>query len=156
MNTDIRTYMAAALAVCGLLTALSLLRLPSEVERAERAAFSVLLIAALATPTASVLSYIGTLIRLPSGERPTPDTSVYEQTLTDAFSEGVRRAVCEKFSVRAEAVRVGVRGFSVKEGRAESITVLLLGEAWHVDHRAVKSYIEKEGWGACEVRRESG
>ncbi len=156
MLTDIRAYMAAALAVCALLSALSLLRLPSEVEQAERAAFSVLLIAALAAPTASVLSYVGDVIRLPVGERPTPDTALYEQALTDAFAEGIRRAVCDKFSVGDTAVRVDVRGFSVKEGRAEHICVLLYGGAWHVDHRAVKDYIEKEGWGACEVRRESG
>lgn len=153
---ELRDYILGVFAIVAALTLIALLRAPSPTERAERVAFTVICIATLAAPTVNTVRHLGTLLAKPESIPPTVQGTLLEGAAEDAFAEGVRTAIATEFSLDRSEIGVTVRGFSLKTGRAEQITVLLRSGAIGVDHRAVERYIEKEGWGTCDVRREAG
>ena len=124
--------------------------------RLGRLAVGCVLLWAVLSPLGDLISSIPAWpeITLPPAEG--EDAPLYEERVREAFCEGIGAAVCEKFSLKEECVRVRAEGFSVEEMRAKKIFILLKGEAIFCDALAVSSFIEGEGLGECEVEIEIG
>ena len=74
----------------------------------------------------------------------------------DAFCDGIRAAVAERYGLNIEEIRARVSGFDFERMRAERVTVILSGNAAFSDHRAIAEYITEAGLGECEVKIEIG
>ena len=79
------------------------------------------------------------------------DGEGYKEAVKDAFEEGVRRALCNEFSLSAEEVSVTAVGFNFEDMSAERITVTLTGNAAFANHRGIKDYLFENGKYDCEV-----
>ena len=73
------------------------------------------------------------------------------QTAEKAFSDGVRKYVCDKFSLSEDEVRAVVFGFDFKSMKAERVKIILSGRAALADSRAISEEIRKLGECECEV-----
>ena len=116
---------------------------------AVRGALGIILVATLLVP------FLGVVDGLSDLEIPDVGNGEYGEfgeITALAFSEGVREAIGDEFSINGD-VRVVVRGFDPSSLRAESITVVIPTSAALVDFRAVREYAEKHftGDGGCEV-----
>ena len=68
-----------------------------------------------------------------------------------AFCEGIRKYVCEKFSLSEGDVKVKAFGFEFKSMKAEKIKIILSGKAVFADNRGIADEIVRCGLGECEV-----
>ena len=84
-------------------------------------------------------------------EIPEHESQLTEQTAKLAFEEGIQRAICDRFSLSEEEVTVEASGFDFINMRADFVAVKLGGDAALSDIRSVRSYVEKCGFGECEV-----
>jgi hypothetical protein len=80
----------------------------------------------------------------------------YEAAAEEAFSEGIRRAVADKFSLPRESITVRIYGFEFSKMRCERIFLLLCGRAAFADNKAVEKYVNEMGLGECDVEIEIG
>lgn len=80
----------------------------------------------------------------------------YIAVTRDALSDGIRRLVCEKYSLSVENVRVLLEGFDFDSMKAERIRIILSGKAITADRLGIAEYINKYEWGRCEVEIEIG
>ena len=80
----------------------------------------------------------------------------YIPVLEQAFSDGIKRAVAEKFSFNEDNVRISLVGFDAEKMRAERIRIVLRGSAALSDYRAVEKYINGLDLGECNVQIEIG
>ena len=80
----------------------------------------------------------------------------YEEVAEAAFERGIRLAVAEEYSLKADNIRVQTEGFSFEDMRAERIRVILRGDAALSDYREIESFLEKQEFGECEVEIEIG
>lgn len=80
----------------------------------------------------------------------------YIPVLEQAFSDGIKRAVAEKFSINEDNVRISLVGFDAEKMRAERIRIVLRGSAALSDYRAVEKYINGLDLGECNVQIEIG
>ena len=78
----------------------------------------------------------------------------YEAAAEEAFSEGIRRAVADKFSLPRESITVRIYGFEFSKMRCERIFLLLCGRAAFADNKAVEKYVNEMGLGECDVEIE--
>ena len=101
----------------------------------------------------SALPELPSLPDFPSEEDGSP---LYEARAEEAFCEGVRAAVCEKFSLEESEVSVRTEGFDVASMRAQRICILLKGKGTLSDTFSIASFVEAEGLGECEVEIEFG
>ena len=83
------------------------------------------------------------------------DTELAE-TAEDAFCDGIKSAIAERYGLERRQIRVRVSGFDFEKMRAERITVVLSGGAALGDHRAIAEYITESGLGECEVKLDFG
>ncbi len=116
---------------------------------AVRGALGVVLVAAMIIP------FLGVVSGLENFNPPNSELGGeggFEEITSLAFSEGIKRAIADEFSVKGE-INVIVRDFSPAELRAGSITVVIPTSAALVDFRAVREYAEKNFTrvGGCEV-----
>ena len=122
---------------------------------AVRGALGVVLIAVMIVPFLTAMLRLcdfvteGGDIRFPVVEN---DTEAFDEITATAFADGIKEAIKKDFSINGE-VAVKVRGFSVTELRADSITVVIESSDLLVDFRAVREYTEKNFTrvGGCEV-----
>lgn len=80
----------------------------------------------------------------------------HEGVIEDAFSDGVARAVAERFSLDRENIRVSLRNFDIENMRAEKIRLTLSGSAALADYKAVEKYVNSLDLGECDVEIEIG
>ena len=140
------TLLYLSLAV-GLALALSHEALRSSV----RGALSVLLVLALVGPLVSAVGELSESgIGLPDFST---DTDGFAEVTETAFSEGVRRAVSEKYGLDRESVGIVIRGFSPEDMLSSSITVVLGEGSELIDYRAVRDFVAENftRGGDCEV-----
>lgn len=78
------------------------------------------------------------------------DSKLYE-SVEEAFSQGVKKYICETFSISESDVLILVSGFDAVGMRAEKIKVVLYGSAALADNRSICEKIESAGLGECEV-----
>ena len=116
----------------------------------ERAAQRVLFAAVVLLPLLNtVISFNGAIPSIPPY---TEGDGEYCEVISEAFANGVKRAVCEKFSLSEDEVEVSIIELDMQSMRAEKIKVTLTGIAITSDRRAIEKFIEGEGLGDCEVR----
>lgn len=81
--------------------------------------------------------------------------SGYAAVSEEAFEKGIADAVCIQYGLDGENVRVNAVGFLPEKMTAEKISVFLSGWDITADAAAIEHYVEKEGFGPCEVVYES-
>ena len=120
--------------------------------KSSRTALGIILLAALGIP------FLKSLISLPDislEQNPIYDNEYNEELRDEAAEEsflyGIKLAVAEKFSLSEEEVIVKCSGFSFEKMKAERIKIVLSGKAAFSDIRSVRDYVEKSGFGECEV-----
>lgn len=140
-------YLFSLFGLCALLGALSLIHYNPD--GAERRASRVLFAAALVLPLFDAAISLGSLT-LP--DAPDTEGGEYLEIAEAAFSDGIARAVSEKFSLPRDSISVESVRFDFKKMRAEKIKITLFGIAALADGRAIREFIEGEGLGECEVK----
>ena len=79
------------------------------------------------------------------------DDSEYGKSVKQAFEEGVKKFVCQTFSLNASDVRVVALNFDALTMKAEKIKVILYGSAAYADARSIAYEISSAELGKCEV-----
>lgn len=130
----------------------SFLSYDTEKARASRTALGVIMLVAL---TALCFDVLADLQSFSFSDVPeynaSEGESFTEQSLSDAFAEGVKLAITDRFSFSEQDVEVSCIGFDVNSVSAERICVSLSGRAAFADVRAVREYVKKLRLGECEV-----
>lgn len=80
----------------------------------------------------------------------------YEEIAEEAFCDGIRRIVCERYAIGEENVRVAAEDFDFKNMTAEKIRITLSGRASFKDYKAIELYVESFGGWECDVKIEIG
>jgi hypothetical protein len=117
-----------------------------------RSALSVLVLFVALTPLFSLIGSLGT-----GGIFDPPDFDAseyredYLEVTREAFCEGLRVHIAERYGISEDEVTVLAEGFSFKEMRAEKIRVILVGKAAFKDGKGIAKYVEGLGYGRCEV-----
>ncbi len=150
-----REYIIAVLSAAALLAILSFISYKSECS-GRRLAFAVLFIWVCFVPLAKEILNFGEL-SLPSFDIDLSDFDEdYKLVAEGAFADGVRSAICEKFSLNDTDVRILTEGFDFEKMKASRIRVILSGRAALADYKNIEKYIEDEGLGECECEIEIG
>ena len=126
---------------------------PGQNEKVSRAAMAVLLLYAAAVSIFSVASRLSELDFDASLDFPEAEfgDAEYESTAKDAFTEGIRSLLYEKYGVENENAEVVIEDFDFKKMRAGRIKITLSGVAAFLDCRGIEKYIEECNLGECEV-----
>ena len=69
----------------------------------------------------------------------------------EAFAEGVRLAVADKFSIDKENIRVKVNNFNMEKMSCDKIKLFLDGKEVFADYRGIESYVNSLEMGECKV-----
>ena len=152
-----KAYLISVVLICALVSLASHFLGSTEGARYGRLGLSVVLLWAMVSPLSGLLRALPQIpdFALPpmeEGEEP----PLYAARAEEAFCEGIRAAVSEKFSLPEEKISVRTEGFDVKKMRAERICILLKGSAVLADGYAIAAFVEAEGLGDCEVEIEIG
>ncbi len=148
-----REYIIAVLSASALLAVLSLLSYKSD-GAGKKLAFAVLFIWACFVPIArNLINFDETKLSDFDFDISDYDED-YLQVAHDAFASGVASAICEKFSLDGEGVRVLVEGFDFESMTASHIRVFLSGRAVYASYKDIEKYIEDSGLGECDVEIE--
>ena len=122
-----------------------------------RLGLAVVLLWAVLSPLAGLLQSLPS--SFPSFSLPETegtDSPLYAERAQQGFCDGIRAAVCEKFSLSEEELSVRAEGFDMAVMRAERIHILLKGKGVLADGFAIEAFIEGENLGDCEVEMEFG
>ena len=142
-----KEYLIAVVLISAMVSLASHFLSGTDAARYGRLALSVVLLFAVLSPL---------LPDFPAPPTQEGDAPLYEVRAEEAFCEGIRAAVCEKFSLDASALSVRTEGFDVTAMRAERIRILLKGNGIFADSFAIAAFVEAEGLGECEVEMEFG
>lgn len=156
-------YFVSVTAVSAFLGLLSFLSYPSASEKTVKFASSVLLLYTVAMPVVAFVSDIadGTVwleideIVDGLGGSVTEDGE-YKRVAEEAFSEGIRRLVADRYGISTDKVEVYVFGYDFENMRADKIKVVMRGAAGLKDLRLVEEYLNGLNMGECEVRSDFG
>lgn len=149
-------YLIAVVLICAMASLASHFLSGTDAARYGRLALAVVLLWAVISPLAGLLQ---SLPEIPSFSLPDvegSDSPLYAERAEEAFCEGIRAAVCEKFSLAGEELSVRTEGFDVTAMRAKRVHILLKGKGILADGFAIEAFIEKENLGECEVEIEFG
>lgn len=69
----------------------------------------------------------------------------------ESFCDGIKKYVCDQFSLSQDEIDVRVFGFDFEKMRAQKIKIILSGKAVFADNRAISDRVTKNGLGECEV-----
>ena len=122
----------------------------------EKAALSVILMFAIASPLPSLFSDLGEFPFLSDTQVGDLVGGEYQEVTKEAFEEGLGKQIAEEFSLKNDSVRVKCVGFIFSEMKAEKIIVTLSVSAAGVDPKKVEKYIDGFDIGKCEVQFEIG
>ena len=121
----------------------------------EKAAISIIILYIVAAPIANAVRGGGEDlffdIRI---ENPEVMEDGYVQAAKDAFEDGIRRAISDKYSIKEENIAVRAVDFDFFEMKAGKIKILLTGIGVISDTRSIEKYIKGLGVGECEVNIE--
>lgn len=150
-----KAYLVSVILLCAAVSLASHFLGSTEASRYGRLGLSAVLLWALISP---LVGLVRALPQIPDFSLPpsTEEEPLYAVRAEEAFCEGVRAAICEKFSLSEAQVSVRTEGFDLIEMRAARVRVLLKKEAILADGFAIAAFIEEEGLGECEVEIEIG
>ena len=151
-----KAYLISVVLICAMVSLASHFLSGTEAARYGRLALAVVLLWAVISPLFSLLSALPELPSLPDFPSEEDGSPLYEARAEEAFCEGVRAAVCEKFSLEESEVSVRTEGFDVASMRAQRICILLKGKGTLSDTFSIASFVEAEGLGECVVEIEFG
>ncbi|MCQ2413455.1 MAG: hypothetical protein MJ082_01490 [Clostridia bacterium] len=115
-------------------------------------AFTVILLSLIAAPLAELVGSLPEVCDLSLSADGSEQADLTRTVSENAFTEAVRRAVCEKFSLPSETVSVKVRGFDRSALKAEGISVYLSGDGVFADVRRIRQYLlDNDLCGECYV-----
>ena len=121
-----------------------------EREGASRTAISLILLLAAVAPVAAFVSQLSlTAPTLP--DLPTIEDGEYTDVAREAFCDGIRTLLSEKFSLSEDCFAVKCEGFDFTSMRAERLTVTLRGAALRCDPLAVEKFINSYEIGVCHA-----
>ena len=138
------------------LSALSHIAYSSKLEPFRRFAFGVLLFSVVCTPLFSLFDGHDGDFKEAFPEIPSVEESEGEEVFEKSFREGIKRTVCEKFSLNYKDVRILCENFSRESYTAEKIRVVLSGAAATADYREIEKYLNGMEIGECKVEIEIG
>lgn len=123
----------------------------------ESLALGIILLSVVISPIADGLMDFGgegifDKIEIPDGV----DQEGIDSVIEEAFAEGIRRAVAEKFSLDGDNIRIRLYDFDRDSLTAGRIRIILSGGAAFADYKAVEKYIDGLGVGECDVEIELG
>ena len=110
--------------------------------------YAVLLLWSVAAPLSTVAEEDMTLPDVPTAG----DTAAFETALSEAYGRGVRRALCETFSLEEGEVTVLLVDFCVEDMAATEVSVMLSGRAALADRHRMEAYLEEGGVRVREIR----
>ena len=145
-------YICGVVGVCAVISLAGFVSYRGELDRAVKGALAVIMLAAIVLPLRG-LSLEGLPDFSEDGFLPEGGAE-YEKVGREAFEEGIRLAIAEKFHIDEENIAVTAVGYDFSSMRAERIRVLLSGGAVTADARQIRSYITEQGLGECEVEIE--
>ena len=133
---------------------LGYLSYPMKSEKTVKFAFAAILLYAIVSPLPSLVSALSDF-DFSVGEY-IPDISgnfdkTYEEVAREAYSEGVKNYVSDKYSLSSECVSVKISGFDFEKMKAEKVVITLRGSAAAADWRSIEAHIYEAGLGKCEV-----
>jgi hypothetical protein len=151
----LREYIASLICAAAILAVLSVLSYKYDSDAGRRAAFAVLIIWITLVPLAKHINKNEISF-------PTFDTDMseykeeYKSVAENAFTDGVKAMICEKFSLESDLVDVRVYGFDFEKMKAERIKVLLSGKAAAASYKDIEEYVEDSRLGECDAEIEIG
>ncbi len=149
-------YMTAVFALCAVISLCSMISFKEKKDFSVRFAFSTLVVyAALMPIVSSHLSFDKEIFfdyEFDAGEYSEDYISVAE----DAFCEGIKRLVTEKYGLSGESVFVLAEGFDFESMSADRIRIILSGAAALADYKGIEKYINDFEMGRCSVEIEIG
>ncbi len=149
-------YLISVVLITALSALASHLLSGSEAARYGRLAIGTVMLWAVLSPLGSLPSSPPSLPALPDLPETDTDSPLYEKAAEEGFCEGLRAALCERFSLKSEEISLCTEGFDAMKMRAERIRILLRGGAVFADGAAITAFVEGEGLGECEVEIEFG
>ena len=120
--------------------------------RAEKTAVGIITAFVILSPVLSLASELdisGVIDMVTNGAYESDaDPSVVAE---EAFAEGIKSAVAEKFLLNKEDISLKINGFDMKNMRCSEIVIFLSGSAMLGDYRGIRTYINSLGMGECRV-----
>ncbi len=147
-------YLSSLVAISALVGVCSYASYGDAQDKLLKAASSFILVYILVCPAISLIeSYAD--YKLPENEIGDYFESINDTELAEnaeaAFSAGIKKHVCNRFSLSEDEVSVRVFGFDCRSMKAEKIKIILRGKAILADNRAIAEEISGNGLGECEV-----
>ena len=125
--------------------------------RAESLAVGIIILFVILSPIAESLSHFDVDSWLGSFEvEDYEGDAPLDSVIEDAFADGIRRGVAEKFLLDKEDIRIRLYDFDKESLTAGRIRVILSGRAALADYKSVEKYINEMNIGECEVEVEFG
>ena len=150
-----REYLISVFVICFLTGVLG--RVSFSGGEFEKTALLIITLFVIASPLTGLIGNFSLdSVLPPEGEYDGMLDEGYVEIAEQAFSDGIKRAIEEKFLLESDGVRVRVFGFDFNNMRAESIKVILSGKAATADYRRIKAYVDSLDVGECEVNIEIG
>ena len=149
-------YFRAVFAVTAALAVLRLVLYKEKGDIAVRLAFAVLAIYAISVPLFEIVGNTDGELSFDVGEVSGIYGEEYAEVCEAAFCDGVREAVCLKFSLREGSVRVMAEDFDPFKMKAGRVRIFLSGGAVLTDPLKIEKYIEECGLGECDAEIEIG
>lgn len=149
-------YMSSVFTVSAVFALLGRLSYKSSLDGARRAAFGILLVFAVISPViegANKLSEVD-IDKLVSDYESFEDAG--GEVAIRAIEDGIRRCIGNEFNIKEENLKITLENFSVNEGKAERIRVILCGAAISADYKKIEKYVESLGLGECDAEIEIG
>ena len=146
------TYLAGLIAISSVVGICSYVGMDGKWNKTFKIAASAVLLCTVISPLISFIgnadlsfSHVGS-----DYEISFEDSELYESAQS-AFCDGIRKHICDSFSLSETDVSVFVFGFDALKMRAERIRVVLHGAAVFADSRAIAEKIASADLGECEV-----
>ena len=122
----------------------------------EKKALAVILVFSIAYPLPSLLNEEFEIPLFPDYSFDSEGIPEYEEVTKEAFEEGMKKEIADKFSLSVDSVNVYALGFSFEKLKAEKIRVVLSLSCAGVDPLKIEKYVNALEIGECEVYFEIG
>ena len=144
-------YLFSAFLICAAISVISYLSYSRTSDKALRGVMAILLLYVLILPISTLSSEI---FNLDISSYPSVDSigeNLTAEGAEEAFSDGIRSLVVERYNIAEKNVSVKLYGFDFYNMRAERVSVFLSGAGVLIDSRGLEEYLNSLGLGECEV-----
>ena len=128
----------------------SLLCRGQRLERACRAGIALIVLSVMLSFVSELVDGGMSLPSFPDSGITDGEEADYVNVAKEAFAEGIRMYIAERFGLEALSIEVLCFDFNFTEMRAGLVRVVLTGKAVLADYRAIEDAIRSLGCGECE------